>query len=132
MKKITSLLLFLPIVAVAQTDWEHVGTSTKQDKFYLRNVTQKDDSKKINFWIKMQRPDKIEKDDTTSFKAGDYTITKYEGNCSEMTYRTLGGAVYDRKGNSKTVLKEAYISNVVIPDSIAETFLQAACSKIIY
>jgi len=131
MKKLLVLFLFSPAVLLAQEDWEHVATSTKQDEFYLRKVAKKDDHGKITFWIKMQKPEKIEKSEASAFKSGDYSVTKYEGNCSEMTLRILGGALYNRKGDSKVTLFENYNSDVAIPDSIAETFLDAACKKII-
>ncbi len=129
MKKLLLLLLFFPTVGFAQEDWEHVGTSTKQDEFYIRRVAKKDNHGKITFWIKMQKPEKIEKSEASVFKSGDYSVTKYEGNCSEMTLRILGGVLYSKKGDSKVTLEENYDSDIVMPDSIAETLLDAACKK---
>lgn len=131
MKKLLLLLLLSPTFAFAQEDWEYVGTSTKQDEFYIRRVAKKDNYGKITFWIKMQKPEKIEKSESSVYKSGDYSVTKYEGNCSEMTLRILGGILYNKKGDSKVTLVENYDSDIAMPDSIAETFLDVACKKII-
>lgn len=85
------------------------------------------------FWVKVQKPDKIEKlESNTIFKGGEYVLTKYEADCDKQTLRTLVGVVYDKNGIVKLNIPEKYLAESVIIDSVGETFLNATCKKVSY
>lgn len=130
MKHLLFLLLF-PASLFAQEEWEHVATSSNMDTFSIRNAVKQRSSENIMFWVKTQKPEKIEKQESGSiFKGGDYVITKYEADCDKQTLRTIIGVVYDKKGVVKLNIPEKYLAEAVIIDTVGETFLNAACKKI--
>jgi len=130
MKQLLLVILF-PSFLFAQEEWEHVATSSNKDTYSIRNTIKQRNSDNIVFWVKVQKPDKIEKTESGSiFKGGDYVITKYEADCDKQTLRTIVGVVYDKNGAVKLNIPEKYLAETVIIDSVGETFLNAACRKI--
>lgn len=131
MKKLIFLLLLLPGVAFAQSDWEYATESSGNEVYYIKDVEKKAYGNKITFWIKKQNADKIVKTKKGSLrKAGDLVLAKWEGDCTEKTIETKMIVIYDNKGNSKGSDSGPFFAEPVVPDSIGESMLNLACKKI--
>lgn len=66
MKQLLLVILF-PSFLFAQEEWEHVATSSNKDTYSIRNTIKQRNSDNIVFWVKVQKPDKIEKQSLVQF-----------------------------------------------------------------
>lgn len=125
------LLLFLPSIFFAQSDWEYVGESSSKDLFYFKDVEKKSYSDKITFWVKIQKPVTIVKTKKGSIKkAGNYIISKWEADCKEETIETKIYAVYNTNGSVKETSTGPFSPEPVLPDSIGESVFLTACNRL--
>ncbi len=132
MKKLLFILLLCPVFSFAQEEWEKVGTAKNGDEYFIRDVTQKKDSSKIQFWQKMIKSLDYKPTSKTDLLApGGFVLTRYDADCDERTIHAQMMVYYDKDGNPLKshicIFKETY----VIPDSIGETFLLSACIKLL-
>lgn len=128
MKKLLFILLVCPVFSFAQEEWEHVGTSSNDTKYYIRDVSLKTNSDIIRLWVKAVQSDKSIKRDNNQ-KPGDYTLSKWEIDCDEETTLTKIMVFYNREGELKNSSTGPFEESPVIPDTMGEKVLKYACNK---
>ncbi|MFY1047216.1 surface-adhesin E family protein [Chryseobacterium sp. GP-SGM7] len=128
MKKLLFILLLCPVVLFAQEDWEFVGTSANDTQYFIRDVSAKTNSTKIKFWVKSVQSDKDSKRQNNQ-KPGDYSLSKWEGDCDEETTQTKIMVIYNRDGEVKSSSTGPFEETPIIPDTMGEKVLKAACNK---
>lgn len=131
MNKILFFILFLPTFIFAQSEWEHIATTVREDNYFIKNITKIDDYGKFSVWVKIQKSDKKEFfKGEKYFKPLDRVISKWDMDCKAKTTKTQTMVVYDSNGKTKESSNGPFQESFIIPDSIAEKVLIVACSKI--
>lgn len=127
MKKLLLLLLFSPAVTYAQSDWESIGFSGRDSEYFIREVSV-DDIGGISFWVKNVSNTLDRK---TGMKTpGKYSVSKWEGDCKAKTIITKIMVMYNKKGKIRNSTTGPFQEAPVIPDTMGEKALNAACTKI--
>lgn len=131
MKKLLFIVLLCPVFSFAQEEWEFVGSSTNQDQYFIRDVSEKTNSTKIKFWVKSVKSEKSIKK-SKGEKPGDYSVSKWEGDCDEETILTKIMVFYNSDGEIINSSDGPFKESPTIPDTMGDKVLKTACSKFRY
>lgn len=130
MKKIlfTILLCIISSKSFSQNDeFQYVASAKDGTEVYL--YFEKDNDGTKEFWLKIINPIKTLKNKKGKLikTGGDSTIEFYKLNCSDKTYSTSDGVVYNRNGE---VIRKIYINaydDRIIPGTIMSGVYKYIC-----
>lgn len=130
MKKLIFLLLLLPVIAFAQSDWEYILSTNSDDHYYIRDAVKLDDYGRLSVWVKIHKSDNKEFfKGQKYYRPSDRVLTKWDMDCQNRTTKTQTMVVYDVKGKVRHSSNGPFEESYVIPDSVAEQILYVSCTK---
>ncbi|QSW89945.1 hypothetical protein J0383_03790 [Flavobacterium endoglycinae] len=130
MKKIlfTAFLLIVFSKSFSQTDeFQYVTSGQDGTEVYL--FFERDNDGYKEFWLKLVSPTKTVKNKKGKLikTGGDSTLQFYKLDCSEKTYSTSDGVIYNRNGEA---IKKIYINSYddkIIPGTILSAVYKFVC-----